>query len=107
MIPADHPRYRSLVTRERLADCARKGVVAMEGLTAHGRGEAFDYLLGERTTTSALLAEKTAAAMLMAAHHPVISVNGNTAALASREIAARRQAGRWWKSTSSTGPKNA
>ncbi|MGA2917048.1 4-phosphopantoate--beta-alanine ligase [Methanoregula sp.] len=92
MIPADHPRYRSLVTRERLADCARKGVVAMEGLTAHGRGEAFDYLLGERTTTSALLAEKTAAAMLMAAHHPVISVNGNTAALASREIAALQKA---------------
>ena len=24
MIPPDHPRYRSLVTRERLADAARK-----------------------------------------------------------------------------------
>jgi len=87
MIPVDHPRYRSLVTRERLADCARKGVVAMEGLTAHGRGEAFDYLIGERTTESALIAEKTAAAMLLAARRPVISVNGNTAALAAREIA--------------------
>jgi 4-phosphopantoate--beta-alanine ligase len=87
MIPPDHPRYRSLVTRERLARCARTGIVAMEGLTAHGRGEAFDYLLGERTTVSAHLAEQTAAAMLMSAHHPVISVNGNTAALAAREIA--------------------
>jgi 4-phosphopantoate---beta-alanine ligase len=87
MIPVDHPRYRSLVTRERLAGCARKGVVAMEGLTAHGRGEAFDYLIGERTTASALIAEKTAAALLLAARHPVISVNGNTAALAAREIA--------------------
>ena len=92
MIPPDHPRYRSLVTRERLADCARKGVVAMEGLTAHGRGEAFDYLIGERTTESALLAEKTAAAMLMTARHPVISVNGNTAALASRGIAELQKA---------------
>ena len=87
MIPPDHPRYRSLVTRERLARYAREGVVAMEGLTSHGRGEAFDYLIGERTTTSALLAEKTAAAMLLAARHPVISVNGNTAVLAAREIA--------------------
>jgi len=87
MIPPDHPRYRSLVTRERLARYACEGVVAMEGLTSHGRGEAFDYLIGERTTTSALLAEKTAAAMLLAARHPVISVNGNTAVLAAREIA--------------------
>jgi len=87
MIPPDHPRHRSLVTRERLADCARKGIVAMEGLTAHGRGEAFDYLIGEATLPSARLAEKTAAAFLLSAHHPVISVNGNTAALAAREIA--------------------
>jgi len=92
MIPPDHPRYRSLVTRERLAECARKGIVAMEGLTAHGRGEAFDYLLGERTTESAHLAEQTAAAMLMSARHPVISVNGNTAALAAPEIAALQRA---------------
>jgi len=87
MIPPDHPRYKSLVTRERLAASAREGIVAMEGLTAHGRGEAFDYLLGERTTASAHLAERTAAAMLLAAEHPVISVNGNTAALAAKEIA--------------------
>jgi 4-phosphopantoate--beta-alanine ligase len=92
MIPRDHPRYRSLVTRERLALCAREGIVAMEGLTAHGRGEAFDYLIGERTTTSAYLAEQTAAAMLLSARHPVISVNGNTAALAAKEIAELQQA---------------
>ena len=87
MIPADHPRYRSLVTRENLAAAAREGIVAWEGLTAHGRGEAFDYLLGERTTDSARQAERIAAALLKTAHHPVISVNGNTAALAAREIA--------------------
>ena len=92
MIPADHPRYRSLVTRERLARCAKRGIVAWEGLTAHGRGEAFDYLIGERTTESALLAERTAAALLLKADRPVISVNGNTAALASREIAALQEA---------------
>ena len=92
MIPADHPRYRSLVTRERLAECAKKGIVAWEGLTAHGRGEAFDYMIGERTTTSALIAERTAAAMLLTARHPVISVNGNTAALAAHEISALQKA---------------
>ena len=75
------------MTRERLARCAKKGIVTLEGLTAHGRGEAFDYLIGERTTGSALLAEQIAAAYLLAAHQPVISVNGNTAALAAPEIA--------------------
>jgi 4-phosphopantoate---beta-alanine ligase len=86
MIPKDHPRYKSLVTREHLADCARKGIVSWEGLTSHGRGEAFDYLLGEKTSGSARRAERTAAALLRTASRPVISVNGNTAALAAREI---------------------
>jgi len=91
MIPKDHPRYRSLIARERLARCAREGIVALEGLAAHGRGEAFDYLIGERTTRSAEIAARTAAAMLLSARHPVISVNGNTAALAASEIAALQQ----------------
>lgn len=85
-IPPDHPRYRSLVARESLAKYSRQGIVAAEGLAAHGRGEAFDYLLGERTTDSALLAEKTAAALFTCAKNPVISVNGNTAALAASAI---------------------
>ena len=92
MIPEDHPRYRSLVTREHLAECARAGIVSWEGLTAHGRGEAFDYLIGERTTTGALLAERTAAAMLLSAGNPVISVNGNTAALAAEAISELQKA---------------
>ncbi len=87
MIPPDHPRYRSLLARERLAKYAAEGIVSLEGLAAHGRGEAFDYLLGEKTTESALLAEKTAAALLLRAHTPVISVNGNTAALAADLLA--------------------
>jgi 4-phosphopantoate--beta-alanine ligase len=94
VIPPDHPRYRSLVTRERLAALAREGVVTLEGLTAHGRGEAFDYLLGERTTESALLAERVAAAMLLSARSPAISVNGNTAALAAEAIADLQAASR-------------
>jgi 4-phosphopantoate--beta-alanine ligase len=92
MIPRDHPRYRSLVTREHLAECAKKGIITREGLIAHGRGEAFDYLIGERTTASALLAERVAAAFLITARHPVISVNGNTAALAAEEVAALQKA---------------
>jgi 4-phosphopantoate--beta-alanine ligase len=92
MIPPDHPRYRSLVTREILAKSVKSGIVSPEGLTAHGRGEAFDYFIGERTTMSALIAERTAAALLLAARHPVISVNGNTAALAAQEISALQKA---------------
>ena len=85
--PDGSPRYRSLVTREHLADCARKGIVSWEGLISNGRGEAFDYLLGEKTSESARRAGRTAAALLRTARRPVISVNGNTAALAAREIA--------------------
>lgn len=57
-----------------------------EGLIAHGRGEAFDYLLGEGTSAPALVAEKAAAAFLVRAKNPAISVNGNVAALAAREV---------------------
>ena len=81
-----HPRYRSLVTRARLADAARAGLVVPEGLIAHGRGEAFDYLLGERTTPSARRAERRAAEWIAHARHPVMSINGNVAALASGAI---------------------
>ncbi|MCI4338812.1 MAG: phosphopantothenate/pantothenate synthetase [Thermoplasmata archaeon] len=82
-----HPRYRSLVTRARLAEWSQKGLVVPEGLIAHGRGEAFDYLLGERTTPSARKATRVAAQWLRAARRPVLSVNGNVAALAAPEIA--------------------
>ncbi|HOB59997.1 MAG TPA: 4-phosphopantoate--beta-alanine ligase [Methanoregulaceae archaeon] len=92
MIPKDHPRYRSLKVREHLARCAAEGILSLEGLTAHGRGEAFDYLIGEKTMESALRAERAAAALLLCAERPVISVNGNTAALAAGSIALLQQA---------------
>ncbi len=88
VIPRSHPRYRSLVVRAGLAEQMQRGLVVPEGLMAHGRGEAFDYLLGERTSPSAARAERAAAAKLLLAKHPVLSVNGNVAALASREVAA-------------------
>lgn len=85
-IPVDHPRYRSLVTRELLVKGVKEGITSPQGLIAQGRGEAFDYLLGERTTPSALRAEKTAVALLLLAKRPVISVNGNAAALVAAEL---------------------
>ena len=85
-IPEDHPRYRSLVTRELLVKGVKDGITSMQGLIAQGRGEAFDYLLGERTTPSAEKAERAAVAMMLLAEKPVISVNGNAAALVSGEL---------------------
>jgi len=55
-------------------------------LIAHGRGEAFDYLFGEITPKSSRPATKAAVALLLGAKNPVISINGNTAALVSRDI---------------------
>jgi 4-phosphopantoate--beta-alanine ligase len=85
-IPADHPRYESLVTRHRIEAGIEKGITSRQGLIAQGRGEAFDYLLGERTIPSARAAERAAAALLLSADHPVLSVNGNVAALVPEEI---------------------
>ncbi len=85
-ISKDHPRYRSLITRERMAAMVEEGIVSTTGLIAHGRGEAFDYLLGEVTVPEADLAEKAAAALLLQARHPVITINGNAAALAAKEL---------------------
>lgn len=85
-VPPDHPRRRSLELRQRLVSAVASGLAHPSGLTAHGRGEAFDYLLGERTVPEAGLAERAAVEILVAARHPVVSVNGNVAALASREV---------------------
>ena len=85
-IPEDHPRYRSLVTRELLVKGVKDGITSMQGLIAQGRGEAFDYLIGERTIPSAENAERAAVAMMLLAKKPVISVNGNAAALVSGEL---------------------
>ena len=85
-IPPTHPRYNSLIRRELLAKGVEEGLVHMTGLIAHGRGEAFDYLIGERTIDAAYEAEKVAVAALLIARNPVISVNGNTAVLAGKEV---------------------
>ena len=84
-VPEDHPRRDSLVTRHRIEAGVEKGITHRQGLIAQGRGEAFDYLLGERTTDGADAAERAAAAQLLLADRPVLSVNGNVAALAPDE----------------------
>ncbi len=85
-VPEGHPRFESLRIRERLVEGLDSGVVAEHGLLAHGRGEAFDYIMGERTQKAAAPSIGAAAAQLLLARHPVISVNGNTAALVPRDI---------------------
>jgi 4-phosphopantoate--beta-alanine ligase len=75
-----------LELRERLIVHFLDGIVAVSGLIAHGRGEAFDYLMGEKTSKPALEAISASAAMLLTAENPVISVNGNTAALVAKEV---------------------
>jgi 4-phosphopantoate--beta-alanine ligase len=80
-IPKSHPRYDSLITREKLSNSVEKGITHHTGLIAHGRGEAFDYIIGEKTIEYAYEAEKISAAALLLAENPVISINGNVAAL--------------------------
>ena len=86
MVPKTHPRYISLSIRDKLVSGVKKGTTSSHGLLAHGRGEAFDYILGEKTRPAARKQIKRAAVMLKRAKHPVISVNGNAAALVPKEL---------------------
>ena len=85
-VPKSHPRYLSLTLRDRIVEGVEQGITSIHGLIAHGRGEAFDYLIGEKTQPFATKAICAAAAMLRLANHPIISVNGNVAALVADEL---------------------
>jgi len=85
-IPETHPRYRSLRTRELLVEGIEKGITSKAGLIAHGRGEMFDYLIGEKTIKTAERAEKKSVKVLYDAEDPVISINGNVAALVPKGV---------------------
>lgn len=80
-VPKTHPRYLSLKLRDTIVEGVAQGITSVHGLIAHGRGEAFDYLIGEATQSFALEAIRAATVILRLAEHPVISVNGNVAAL--------------------------
>lgn len=84
-IPKDHPRRESLITREKLTKGLEKNILAKAGLIAHGRGEAFDYILGEETHQFAKKAMEAAVASFLLADHPIFSVNGNIAALVPKD----------------------
>ena len=85
-VPDSHPRKRSLERRYKLEAASSEGLLAGTAMIAHGRGEAFDYLLGEKTIPIANEATIQAAIMLKSAVRPVISVNGNTCILAGEEL---------------------
>lgn len=85
-VPRSHPRYNSLMGRKLLTEAATDGLLADSALIAHGRGEAYDYLLGEATCESARAAIKQSALLMKHAKRCVISVNGNAVALAAADL---------------------
>ena len=85
-VPKSHPRYYSLITREKIAAGVKKGTTSIDGLIAHGRGEAFDYLIKEKTTKAAKKSIEAAAALLLLAKNPMISVNGNAVILSAKNL---------------------
>ena len=74
------------MARKKMTDAAAAGMLAESALIAHGRGEAFDYLLGEKTCDAAEKAIRETSARMKAAERCVISVNGNAVALAGMEL---------------------
>ncbi|MDD3029536.1 MAG: phosphopantothenate/pantothenate synthetase [Alphaproteobacteria bacterium] len=91
-IPDDHPRAASLRLRAAIAEHHATGLVAETGPISHGRGEAFDYILGEDTPAPVHEDIRASVALLLQAKHPVISVNGNAAALAPDALIALAEA---------------
>ena len=105
-IPKSHPRYASLVARERVAKGVKKGFTSSQGLIAQGRGECFDYLLGERTTPSAEAATHRGcgpAAPGKAAGSERQRKRGRAGA--EEMVALAGRSGFRWRSTSSTAPR--
>ncbi len=85
MINNKHPRAVSLKIRDKAVWGIEHGITSIYGLIAQGRGEAFDYLIGERTQGFAKEAISASAAGLLLAKYPVLSINGNSAALSAKE----------------------
>lgn len=85
-IDTSHPRANSLRIREKLVHGVTVGITSPAGLLAHGRGEAFDYLLNEKTNDFANDSISAAAAILLLATKPTLSANGNSAALCPKEL---------------------
>ncbi len=86
MVDDNHPRAVSLKIRDKVVHGVEYGITSIYGLIAQGRGEAFDYLIGERTQDFAKEAINASAAALLLAKDPVLSINGNSAALAAKEF---------------------
>ena len=87
MLNKDHPRYESLLYREKIVEAHKNGILADSGMIAHGRGETYDYLIGEKTTDNSLNTIEVASCYFLTRKHPVLSVNGNTTALVAEDIA--------------------
>lgn len=85
-IPKDHPRSASLNIRHKLIEGLHKKILTEAGLIAHGRGEAYDYLIGEKTQDFALQGISAAAALIFLSKNPILSINGNTAILCPKEM---------------------
>ena len=81
-----HPRYISNYYRDLLSYGVKKRITSLQGLTAHGRGEAFDYLIGEKTSYYAQKSIEAAASLFLLSQRPIISVNGNTTILAGKDL---------------------
>ena len=75
-----------MLLRDKIVKASEKGYLADSAMIAHGRGEAFDYLIGEKTIYPAKRAMYVAVAALLLSNNPVISVNGNASVLAVDEI---------------------
>ena len=74
-IPESHPRRKSLISRKTIVNATKQGLLADSAMIAHGRGEAFDYLLGEKTSEIAKLSIKESAARSVSYTHLTLPTN--------------------------------
>ena len=73
-------------TKEKIIEGVKLGITGVNGLMAEGRGEAFGLLMGKDISPPTMTSIKAAVASLILSKHPVISVNGNTAAIVPKDL---------------------
>ncbi|VUT24061.1 MAG: 4-phosphopantoate--beta-alanine ligase [Candidatus Methanolliviera sp. GoM_asphalt] len=85
-IPKSHPRYSSLITREKLIEAYEEGILDEGALIEFGREEAVDYLIGERTIEEAYRSTKVAVSYILLSKNPMIVLDGVCLALSANKI---------------------
>lgn len=85
-IPVSHPRYRSIIVREKLVRAYNDNLLKDEDLIDFGKEEAVDYFLGEKTTKIAYISYIIAIRDMFFAKKPALILDNISFILAGETL---------------------